>query len=278
MRASELRALVVGAVTWDHDLDRPRDAPRPGGVVTFAGRALARLGVRTRVVTRLAPRDEAVLGPLRTAGVEVLALPSSRTTTYANRYRPPAGDRHDLLERSDPIAPGDVPAEWLRSAHLVQAGPLHPHDVEPAALAGAAGLVGADLQGVHRDEALGHEDVARAVRDWCAVAAVVQASETDVPTLFDATSPRAIRSAYGIAELLVTRGARGAVLATRAGVAEIASQPARGGDPRGAGDVFLAVYLAARALGTVPVPAAETAARLTGQAITTGAVAPDGLG
>lgn len=277
MRASELRALVVGAVTWDYDLDRSRRDPTPGGVVTFAGRVLARLGVRTRVVTRVAAADAAVLEPLRAAGVQVLALPSSRTTTYANRYGP-EGDRHELRERSDPIVSGDVPREWLRDAHLVQAGPLHPDDVDPGALAGAPGLVGVDLQGVRRDPSLGGVQVADSVRAWCGVAAVVQASAADAPTLFDASSPRAIRSAYGIAELLITRGAQGATLATAAGVAEIAPEPVEGGDPRGAGDTFLAVYLAGRALGGTPVAAAGAAARLTAQAIATGAVPTGALG
>jgi sugar/nucleoside kinase (ribokinase family) len=271
VQASELRALVVGAVTWDREVGRASRRTTPGGVVTFAGRTLARLGARTRVVTRVAALDNAVLAPLREAGVEVLALPSSRTTTYVNHYGP-AGDRHELGDRSDPITAGDVPAEWLRTADIVQAGPLHPTDVDAAAVAGARGLVGVDLQGLTRDPARGHADVVASVRAWCATAAVVQASAADVPTLFDATSPRAIRAAYGIAELVVTRGARGATLATHAGVVEIAARSVTGGDPRGAGDTFLAVYLVGRVTDLAPAAAAETAARLTAEAVSTGAV------
>lgn len=278
MRTKELRALVVGAVTWDHDLDRPDRAPAPGGVVTFAGRALARLGVRTRVVTRLAEGDHAALAPLRDAGVEVLALPSARTTVYANRYGPGDGDNHELRERSDPIGAGDVPAAWLEAADLVHAGPLHPEDVAPEALRGTPGVVGVDLQGVGRDQELGHSGVAAVVRAWCAVARVVQASHADVPALFDATSPRAIRAAYGIAELLITRGARGATLATADGIAEIGATRVAGGDSRGAGDTFLATYLVGRGLGASPVAAAEAAASVTAAAIARGEVPLGALG
>lgn len=278
MRASTLRALVVGAVTWDHDLDRPAAPPVPGGVATFAGCAFARLGLRTRVVTRIAPAAAAALAPLRAAGVEVLALPSARTTTYANRYRSGQPDRHELRDRSDPVRVGDVPPAWLEETDVVQAGPLHPYDVEPAALAGARGLVGVDLQGLGRDASLGHEALAALVRGWCGVAAVVQASAADAPTLFDASSPRAVRSAYGIEELLITRGARGVTVAAHTGVVDVPAEAVAGGDPRGAGDVFLAAYLAARALAMAPTEAAAAAARVAGRSIAAGTVPRGALG
>lgn len=275
--ATRERALVVGAVTWDHVTGGPERAPEPGGVVTFAGRAFARLGFRTRVVTRAAAGDDAVVAPLRRAGVEVLVLPSARTTTYENRYAG-AEDRHQLLARSDPIGPGDVPAAWLAAADLVHAGPLHPGDVDPAALRQAAGLVGVDVQGLGRDPSLGHVEVERAVRAWCAAASVVQVSATDVPILFNATSPRAIRSAYGIGELLVTRGVAGATLATEAGVVDIPSVPIVEAHVRGAGDTHLAVYLAARVRGAPPGVAAARAATVTATAIARGEVPMGALG
>lgn len=263
------QALVIGAVTWDHDLDRPRASPRPGGVPTFAGRALARLGVTTRVVTRIDARDDAVLAPLRAAGVEVLALPSRRTTTYGNRYGG-SDDGHELWERSDPIVPGDVPASWLGGAQAVVAGPLHPHDVAPACVADTAGVVGVDLQGLLRGERLGHDAVQPLVRAWCRVATVVQVSATDLAALFDATSARAIRTAYGIRELVITWGARGATVATATGVLDVPAARVVQGETRGAGDAHLAAYVLGRALGREPIDAATAASMAAARSIEAG--------
>src|SRR5262245_44734012 len=77
-------ALVLGAITRDLEAGQPAVA---GGVVPYAGRAFAALGARTRVVTRVRDADAAeLLAPLRAAGVDVHALPSAETTTYANDY------------------------------------------------------------------------------------------------------------------------------------------------------------------------------------------------
>lgn len=259
MNTGAPRALVIGAVTWDYDLDHARGVPRPGGVSTFAGRTLARCGVETRVVTRIASGDDRVLDPLRAAGVEVLALPSERTTTYGNRYDGSV-DRHELWERSDTILPDDVPSAWRRESDVLVAGPLHPHDVDPGCIGDAGGMVGVDLQGLLRGEPLGHDEVQRLVRAWCAVSRIVQVSAADLVTLFDATSARAIRAAYGVQELLITRGARGTTVADSAGVVEVPVAKMVQGETRGAGDTHLAAYVLARAQGHGPSDAGAMAA------------------
>ena len=277
--AAALRALVVGAVTWDVDAARPERPPRPGGTATIAARVLARLGCRTGVVTRVATLDRAhLIEPLRRAGIDVLALPSSETTRYRNGYGPDDEDTHELLAVSDPVRAGDVPADWLREAHLIHAGPLHPADVEPGAAAGASGIVGVDLQGLVRGIAIAPPVVANGVRAWGEVATVVQASATDATVLFGTDVASRIRAALGVPELLVTRGAAGATLATEGETVTIPVPRVTGGDRRGAGDTHLAVYLAARALGESPVRAAALAGRVTARALADGAVPAGALG
>jgi fructokinase len=273
-----IHALVVGATSRDLGPgDDVRDPGCPGGVVVHAGLALARLGACTRVVTRLEPGDvAALLAPLESEGVAVAVGPSRATTTYRNDYAGPV-DRHELLVESDPIVPADVPAAW-RHADLVQLGPLHPRDVLPETAAVLRGLRGLDVQGLVRAPAgMPPSPLDTALTPFADHVDVVQMSETDLPALLDGRSPESVRRHYGIPELIVTRGARGATVTTGAGTWEIAGVPVAGGSLVGAGDVFLAAYLFARVAGHEPAAAGAFAARTSAAKIARGRV-PRGSG
>ncbi len=268
--ARTLTALVLGAITRDLNGDGEGS---PGGVVHYAGRAFAALGARTRVITRVRETDaEVLLAPLFEAGVEVRALPSAATTTYANDYSGPE-DRHDLLAASDPIGPGDLPASW-RSADAIHLGPLHRRDLLPETLAGLSGFTGIDLQGLVRiADARGTRLAPNPdLKDHLAHVAVAKASEEELAVLLDGRSLEAFRSAHGLSELLVTRGERGALVVTRWRVEEIATPRVPRCFPVGAGDVFLAAYLFARASERNPATAARFAARTSAEHVHHGRV------
>lgn len=248
-------ALVLGSISRDLDLAMPDAPARPGGTVLYAALALARLGVTTRVVTRLAPADHDLLVPLQAAGVAVHALPSTATTTYANDYRAPL-DRHELRAVSDGLTADDVPPAW-GEADVVQLGPLHHDDLAPGIVSTSRALRGLDLQGLVRARAgSGEPPIAHALAAHLAAVDVVQASAAELPD----ASPSDFRRRHGIRELVVTRGAQGATILTAGGTTHV---PAVSGVearvPVGAGDVFLALYLLARAMG-VPVAAAGAVA------------------
>jgi 1D-myo-inositol 3-kinase len=252
-------ALVLGAITRDLEGGR---AAVPGGVVHYAGRAFAALGARTRAVTRVREADAGeLLAPLIAAGVEVRALPSAATTTYANDYSG-AEDRHELLAASDPIGPDDLPPAW-RSADVIQLGPLHRRDLLPETLASLSGFTGIDLQGLVRlaDKSGTRLAPNPALKDYLAHVSVAKASEEELAVLLEGRSLEAFRSEFGLAELLVTRGERGALVVTRWRVEEIATPQVPRRFPVGAGDVFLAAYLHARASDRSPAAAARFAAR-----------------
>jgi len=264
-------ALVLGAITRDLEAGRPA---LPGGVVHYAGRAFAALGARTRVVTRVRERDAAeLLAPLRAAGVEVQALPSAATTTYANDYSG-REDRHELLETSDPIGPDDVPEAW-RSATAIQLGPLHRRDLLPETLAVLSGFAGIDLQGLVRlVDARGTRLAPNPeLKDYLAHVAVAKASEEELAVLLEGRSLEEFRAAFGVAELVVTRGERDVRVVTRAGVEEIPVPRVARRFPVGAGDVFLAAYLHARASEHGPVDAAHFAVRISGEQVEHGRIA-----
>ena len=268
------RALVLGAVS--RDLARPdaSDA-RPGGVVVHAGEALARLGARTRVVTRVRGEDAAaLLAPLEAAGVEIRALPSRTTTTYVNDYST-AIDRHVLLAASESIRPEDVPIDW-RAADLVQLGPLHPMDVLPETVAVLSGLRGIDLQGLVRVPGVDGASL-RAEPILAALLAhvdVVQVSEHELPAVLSGESLDRFVARHAIDELIVTRGARGATVLTRGEATEVPAAPAVPRAKVGAGDVFLATYLVLRVRGAGPVAAACEAARTAALKVEHGGIAP----
>ena len=268
------RALVLGAVSRDLDLAAgPGARVMPGGVVVHAGTALARLGARVRVVTRLRPEDaDLLLSPLAAEGVETRALPSRDTTTYANDYRGGV-DRHELRAVSDPIRAEDVPAAW-RDADLVQLGPLHPDDVLVETAAVVQGLVGLDVQGLVRARGGGLRP-SLLLPDLLAHVHVVQASEHELPAVLGGDSLPAFVARHGVREMLVTRGARGATVVTRAGTTDVQADTVEPRAPVGAGDVFLAAYLLLRVRGRGPLEAARGAARVAALKVAHGEVPRD---
>jgi len=274
-------ALVLGAITRDLERD-PRAPERQretvGGVVHYAGLGLAALGATTRVVTRVRTADaRELLAPLEAAGVAVRALPSRATTTYANDYGG-VEDQHELLATSDPLGPDDVPAAWRR-ADVIQVGPLHRRDVLPDVLAGLSGLIGIDLQGLVRPaDARGTRLAPNPeLKDFLPRVTVAKASEQELEVAREGRSLESFRKEYGIGELLVTRGARGAWLVTRAGVRDVPAPRVERRFPVGAGDVFLGAYLFARAHACGPLEAARFATRASAAKIAHGSV-PSALG
>ena len=257
-RPARTSALVVGALSRDLLIGSDGSTQlRSGGGVHHGGITLARLGSSVRVVTRVHPEDEEDLpAPLRAEGVEVLALPSDATTTYVNQYHA-REDRHELKVASDPIAPEDVPRGW-REVDLVQLSPLHQNDIAPETVAELHGLKGFDVQGLLRGR--GSEGL-RALPSYLENVDVVQVSESDLSGLLGGQSLGHFVQRYDVKEMIVTRGSRGATLVTEKGATEVPARGVAGGDPVGAGDVFLASYLFLRSRGRGPVDAARGATR-----------------
>lgn len=275
--AQPITALVVGSASLDLcavGQGEPDIADAsPGGAVYYAGRALARLGARTRVVTSVAEEHaRKLLAPLHAEGIETAARTSAQTTVYLNDYSGRV-DVHDRRAASDPIRRDDVPREWLES-DVIQLGPLHPRDVLPEVAACVRGFVGLDVQGLVR------RDTPRGTRLapfgdlplFLEHVDVVKANEDELPAITAGRSAEHFARRYAVSELLVTRAARGARVVTRERVDEIPAPRVEARFAAGAGDVFLAAYLAFRVRGRDPVEAAHAASQVCGAHLSEGEV------
>ena len=89
---------------------------------------------------------------------------------------------------------------------------------------------------------------------------MVQASESELSAALAGGSLDRFVEGQAIGEMIVTRGARGALIIEGGRTIEIAARPVRGPHLVGAGDIFLASYLFFRVGGYTPADAAARAA------------------
>jgi sugar/nucleoside kinase (ribokinase family) len=213
-------------------------APRIGGGPWYAARALAALGADAVVVAACGADDE---GSFRTE-LEALAVPfelhAGETTTAFSFTYDESGARTMTVDAiAEPFAP-EVEADWVHVAPLLRGDVVVPRG--PHVLLDGQGLVRRPALGplmldadYDRDALLG-VSILKLAQEEAAVVGPV-----DVP------------------ELVVTDGLRGATVnGTHVGADPVDA------DPTGAGDMFAAGYLAARAAGAEPVEAGRSAAAL----------------
>jgi sugar/nucleoside kinase (ribokinase family) len=106
--------LVVGHVA--HDLSPT--GPRLGGTVAYSALTARALGLRVGIVTAVGP--ETSLEPLK--GIPVVALPSTRSTTFENIYTE-HGRVQYLRAQARRIDFNDIPESW-RKASIIHLGPI----------------------------------------------------------------------------------------------------------------------------------------------------------
>ena len=97
-------------------------APRvaPGSAVLCGALAAARIGTSVAVVTRMAPKDEEILEPMRQAGIAVRVIPAD-ITTYMRVVHPSADvdDRQMFqLANAGRFTASEIPAMDVRQVHL----------------------------------------------------------------------------------------------------------------------------------------------------------------
>jgi len=270
--------LVVGSATIDTNVLPSGTIRKIGGVVTYAGLALRQFGIDAHVVTNAARVDDGVLDPLRGEGITVFRGDSPSTTRFTNHID---GDERwqEMPSAAEPIGAGQFTSLPARYDHI-HLGPLHPGDISVEALhaMGHCGpSVSVDIQGFVRRVVDGRvcPGVSMVVRDALHVSDIVKADPDELSALLAVLGMDAaeLMREFALRELVVTQGRRGGYVLDRTGAPYpyAAVEVDRIDDPTGAGDVFMADYLAARLKECLSIPvacrkAAEVAARHVGGA------------
>jgi sugar/nucleoside kinase (ribokinase family) len=250
---------VIGHVVRDvNTIGGSEYEPSPGGTAYYSAIVYASLGLRTAVVTKVARQDEdALLGPLRRAGVEVFNLATERTAVFRNYYAP---DNSDIrMQHVDARAGGifleDLPP--LR-ARLVHVGPLTKEDIDPTIIRHYAKLgvtVALDAQGLTRD-IVGGEVVAShspGLGAFLRHVDVFQADDEEIVTFTGLTSVTEAAERVrtdGAGTVIVTKASRGSLVFGPEGMMQIpAVPPRRRLDATGCGDTYLAAFMSRRLRG-----------------------------
>ena len=247
--------VVVGSAARDLADDDPRGW-RLGGGVSYSALTTALLGLPTAALIGV---DETAstaieIDLLREAGVDVRLVELAHGPVFTNIERP-EGRLQLCGDHSDPIEPGDVPAEWRSAPGWILApvaAELPPSwaDVPPD-----EALVAVGWQGLLRELTAGRpvHHVAPHPDPIIQRADLVGLSRDDVDREI------ALADLYGLlhrgASLAVTQGDQGGLIVhgahgDHAAALELRHYPAVPShhpvDPTGAGDVFLAALAAAR--------------------------------
>ena len=216
--------------------------PQIGGGPWHAARALRVLQADALLVAKCGAADEeAFRVELETTGVPFRLVVGERTTAFSFTYDD-AGVRTMLV---DAVGEPWRPEEWLGvEADWVQVAPLLRGDFAEL----PPGRVLLDGQGIVRVAEVGPLRLE---------AGPVPAG---VEILKLADEEAAVLGPVDVPELVVTHGIRGATVNGQLVEADPVDR-----DPTGAGDMFGAAYLVARASGAEPVEAGRSAARVVAE-------------
>ena len=117
---SKYDIMIIGHITRDTLEYRGKVTPFTGGAAYFSSFAAKRSNAKICVVTKLAWRDFGVLDELKREGIEVIALPSSETTSIENVFESDDFDKRKarLISQADPFQPEDIPKAEAKIYYL----------------------------------------------------------------------------------------------------------------------------------------------------------------
>jgi sugar/nucleoside kinase (ribokinase family) len=229
----------------------PGAPPRPGGGALHGARALQRLRVPARVVTRCAAADcELLLPPLVRLGTPVRFVPGTATAAFSYSYE---GERRTMSidALGDTWRAGDVPELRARWVHVA---PLSRGEWPAETLARLARgyRVSLDGQGLVRPPRVGPLELDDDFdRDLLRHVWVLKLADEEAEVIGDVGGLR-------VREVVVTHGSRGSTVHW-GGASEFVPARAVDADPTGAGDAFATAYIVGRNAGFNPVGAARRA-------------------
>jgi HAD superfamily hydrolase (TIGR01549 family) len=241
---------------------------RLGGAPFFAASALRMAGRSAVILTRGA--TPALRAPLHGLGFSVIEGPSTASCISEMLLSPDGASADSFVAFGDPFTPADVDgwmAPALAQADAIVCGAQWRDDFPEATLATLAGTgrpVYLDGQGPLRLPGLGPLQLAGPLRQSSLRhVAVLKLAEEEAEAALGGVDPAAAR-VLGVPVVVVTLGARGAILLVDGGAIEVPVEPVRNlADTVGAGDAFLALMATAGVEGATPLEAARFACQAT---------------
>ncbi|GAA2696107.1 sugar kinase [Actinoplanes palleronii] len=243
-----------------------------GGAESNVAVGVARLGGSATWLGRLGPDSAGSLiaARLRSSGVRVLAVPDASPTGLMIRYRRSAqfihADYHRAGSAGSHLNPADLPLSELESAGILHITGITPALSDTARATVFAAVEAARAAGVpvsidvnYRSKLWSRSDAAPILRDLVTRADVVFAGPDEAAILTDATDPVAGLAALGPTEVIIKDGARGCTALIDGTRLTADALPVTVIDPVGAGDAFVAGYLADRLTGAPPTTRLHTA-------------------
>jgi sugar/nucleoside kinase (ribokinase family) len=226
--------VAIGHVTQD----RFGATVRPGGAALYAAVTAHRLGASTGILTSHGDDFPLELIPPR---IEVVSVPSTRTTTFTHGGDPAGRRALTCHETAEPITPEDIPEDW-RGVPLVLLAPVM-NELDPAlAAAFPDAAVGAAAQGWLRGRTT---DGRIAPTRWDSAQLVLSRIQALFLSVEDTRSMSAeVNEWYQQVPVgVLTAGRLGALLFVNGERYEVRPYSVREVDPTGAGDVFAAAFM-----------------------------------
>jgi 2-dehydro-3-deoxygluconokinase len=252
-----------------------------GGAESNVAIGVARLGQRATWLGRVG-RDatgDLIERRLRAEQVRTLALRDEAFTGLMLKFRRSGEylhvDYHRAGSAGSRLAPADIPAAELESASIVHVTGITPalsnsaraavfQAVETARAAGV--IVSVDVN--YRAKLWSRFDAGPVLRDLVSRVDVAFASPDEAALFVDRSAPVDGLAALGPREVVVKDGARGCEALIDGTRFSLPALPVRVVDPVGAGDAFVAGYLAERLAGAPPEDRLRTAVAAGAFAVT----------
>ena len=254
--------LVIDLIPAGRDGDEPLFAARPGGAPGNVAAGIARLGLRSAMLSKVGrePFGDLVVKALSAAGVDTAAIRRAvtETTALAAVSINATGERDFTLYRAGcadaRYAPEEVETSIIRDARLLHVGSL---SLATPASAAAQRLAVATAREagacVSADPNLrpsawhDHEAMLAAGREAVASADIVKLSAEELAILSGSgNEPDAVRQLWhpGLRLMAVTKGARGSNIYTEDWMVQVDGFTVDVVDTVGCGDAFMAALLA----------------------------------
>ena len=242
-----------------------------GGAESNVAIGVARLGGEATWLGRVGPDTTgALIGRrLADAGVRALAIQDTMFTGLMVRYHRSGEfmhvDYHRAGSAGSRLTPADIPPAELREAGILHVTGITPalsetcraavfQSVETALAAG----VPVSLDVNYRSKLWSRLDAATVLRDLVSMVDIVFAGPDEASLFVDDDYPGGLAK-LGPTEVIIKDGGRGCVAQINGERYEVPALPVTVVDPVGAGDAFVAGYLADRLAGEAPSQCLATA-------------------